>query len=67
MNTIWSKWVLLASPHWTSQISHETVVSLLSPPVVWAVLICVYSIPAEYNGPLEAAHLRIDDDGYDLV
>mgnify|MGYP000627215251 CR=1 FL=1 len=28
---------------------------------------CLYSITADYNGPLEAAHARIDDNRYDLV
>ena len=26
----------------------------------------LYGITADYNGPLEAAHARDDDDGYDL-
>ncbi len=28
---------------------------------------CLYSIATEYNGPLEAAHVQIDDDRYDMV
>ncbi len=28
---------------------------------------CLYTITADYNGPLEAAHARNDDDRYDLV
>ena len=28
---------------------------------------CLYTITAEYNGPLEAAHANSDDDRYDLV
>ncbi len=28
---------------------------------------CLYSITAEYNGPLAAAHACIVDDRYDLV
>ncbi len=28
---------------------------------------CLYSITAGYNGPLEAAHAQIDDDRYDMV
>ena len=28
---------------------------------------CLYCITVGYNGPLEAAHVRIDDDRYDLV
>ena len=60
---------MLASPHphWTSQICYEAVAFLLSTPAVYAVLIGLVSITAEYYGPLEAAHARIDDDGYDLV
>ncbi len=27
---------------------------------------CLYKITADYNGPLEAAHARNDDDRYDL-
>ena len=27
----------------------------------------LFSIPPDYNGPLEAAHARNDDDRYDLV
>ena len=27
----------------------------------------LYGIAADYNGPLEAAHARSDDDRYDLV
>ena len=28
---------------------------------------CLLSITAEYNGPLEAAHGQIDDDRHDMV
>ena len=58
---------LLASPHWTSQSSYEAVALLLRALSVWAVLMSLYSIATEYNGPLTAAHKRIDDDRYDLV
>ena len=27
----------------------------------------LYNIATEYNGPLEAAHAQIDDDGYVMV
>ena len=27
----------------------------------------LYTIATKYNGPLEAAHVYIDDDGYDMV
>ena len=60
--------MLLASPHWTSQISYEAVVSLLSKQSFFDVLMCLYSIATDYNGPLEAAHaFIIDDDRYDMV
>ena len=36
-------------------------------PSVWAVLMCLFSIATEYNGPLEAAHAQIGDDRYDVV
>ena len=67
IDTIWYKWVLLASPHWTSQIRYETVASLLLTLDEWAVQMSLYRIADDYNGPLEAAHVRIDDDRYDLV
>ena len=59
--------MLLASPRWTSQISYVTVASLLRTLNVRAVLICLLTITANYNGSLEAAHARIDDERYDLV
>ncbi len=58
---------LLASPYWTSHISYETIASLLRTSAVLAVLMCLHSIIAEYNGPLEAAHAYIADDKYDMV
>ena len=58
---------MLASPYWTSHISYETVASLLRTSAVWAVLMCLHCITAEYNGSLEAAHAHIDDDRYDMV
>ena len=47
IDTIRLNEVLLASPHWTSQISYETAVSLLRKQSVCAVLMCVYTITAE--------------------
>ena len=67
MDTIWQNEGLRASPNWTSQMSYEAVASLLRTQSVWAVLMCLCSICAEYNGPLEAAHDHIDDDGYDMA
>ena len=67
IDTIWSNVMLLASPHWTSQISYETVASLLRKQSLCAVLMCLYTITAEYNGPLEAAHDQIDDDNDEMV
>ena len=48
-------------------MSYDTVVSLLRWQSVWAVLMCLYSIAIEYNGPLEAARTHIDGDRYDMV
>ena len=28
---------------------------------------CLYGITAEFNGPLQADHVNIDDESYDLV
>ena len=56
---------LLASPHWTSQSSYEAEASLLPALSVWAVLMSLYSIATEYNGPSEASHAHIDFDSYD--
>ena len=67
IDTIWFRVLLLASPHWTSQISYETVASLIFRQFDSAVQMCLYPIAAEYNGPLEAAHCYSDDDRYDLV
>ena len=59
--------VLLASPHWTSHISYDTVASLLRTLVVWAVQMSLYSIATTYIGSLEAAHDHTDGDSYDLI
>ena len=67
MDTIWKIVSLAASPHWTSQSSYEAVASLLTALSVWAVLMSLYSIATNYNGPLEAAHANNDDDRYDKV
>ncbi len=56
-----------AGPHWTAQISYEAVASLLRAGVVCAVLMCLYRISSEYNGPLAAADACIGEDRYDLV
>ncbi len=34
---------------------------------VCAVQVCLYTIPADYNAPLQAGHCYSDDDRYDLV
>ena len=68
IDTIWLNVVQPASSDWTSHISFETVASLLPKQSVCAVLLSLYSIATDYNGPLEAAHaLIIDDDRYDMV
>ena len=51
IESIPSNLMLLASPHWTSQISYEAVASLLSKQSVCAVLISFLPIPVKYNGP----------------
>ncbi len=56
--------VLLDSPNWTSQITHGVVASLEDEQSVWAVLMCLFAIATEYNGPLAAAHAHIDADRY---
>ena len=58
---------LPASPNWTSQISYEAVASLPLKQSVCAVLMCLYGITTNYNGPLEAAHAHSDDDKGDRV
>ena len=62
IDTIRLNVVLLASSNWTSQISYEAVASLLQLQSVCAVLRSFIPIIAKYNGSLEAAHARIDDD-----
>ncbi len=44
-----------------------SVASLVLVLYVWAVLMSLYSIATEYNGPLEAAHAHIHDDTYEKV
>ena len=58
----WSKDNVLAT-----QIPYEAVTSLSCTTSIWAVLMWLYSIATEYNGPLEAAHAQIDDDRYDMI
>ncbi len=41
------------------QISYKAVASLPRLKVPWAVLMCLYRISTECNGPLEAAHAHI--------
>ena len=65
IDTIWFIVVLPASLTWTSHISYDTVASLLRTLIVCAVLMCLYSIATDYNGPLEAPHSYTDDDRYD--
>ena len=67
IDRIWFRVVLPAGPHCTSQISYDTVASLLRTLVVWAVQMSLYSITADCNGSLEAAHDHTDGDRYDLV
>ncbi len=59
--TCWQTWILL------HQVILEAVASLLRTQSVSAVPMCLYSIDTEYNGPLEAAHIHIDDCRYDTV
>ncbi len=56
-----------SSSNRTSHNRYEAVTSLLRIQSVWAVLMCLYSIVAMYNVPLEAAHAYIDDDRHDMV
>ena len=67
IDTIWLIKVLPASPSWTSQITYDVVASLEDEQSVWAVLMCLFAITTEYNGPLAAAHAHIDVDRYDMV
>ncbi len=67
IDAIWLYEVLLASPYWTSHIGYEIVALLLLSSAIRAVLICLHSITAEYNGPPEAAQAHIDDDRCDMV
>ncbi len=67
IDTIWIHDVLRVSSEWTSHISYESVASLLRTQAVCAVQMSFYSIAIKYNGPLEAAHVYIDDNKYDMV
>ena len=62
IDEIWLNMVQPASSDWTSQGSYKVVASLLLRQLVRAATMSLYSIATEYNGPLEAAHARIDDD-----
>ena len=68
--TIDAKWLVVVQPashNWTSQISYFEVASNVSSQSVCAVLMCLYDIATDCNGPLEAAHAHIHDDRYDAV
>ncbi len=45
-----------------SDISYEAVAWFLLKQSVWAVLMYLNIIATKYNGPLEAAHARSEDD-----
>ncbi len=55
IDAIWLYQALLTSPYWTSHNTYEIVALLLLSSAIRAVLICLHSITAEYNGPPEAA------------
>ncbi len=59
--------MLLDKPHSSSSGQLEAVASVLLALSVWAVLMSLYSIATEYNGPLEAAHGHTDNKGYDKL
>ena len=65
LDTIRLNEVLLASSHWTSQISYNVVASRMRLQSFCAAQMSLYSIATEYVGPLEAAHLHNDDARYD--
>ncbi len=56
-----------AGPSWTSQISYDVVESLLRKLSFLAALTYFYDIVAKCFGPLEAAHVSIDKNTYDLA
>ncbi len=66
-DTIWSNVVLRASLNWTSQIRYDDVASHSNELSDRAALIYFGTIITSYDGPLEAAHARIDDEIYDMV
>ncbi len=53
-----------SSQNWTSQISYESVASIIRALSARTVLICFYPIDTKDNGSLEVPHARIDDDRY---
>ena len=65
IDATWLNVVQPASSNWTSQSSYEAVASLLLTQSVRAATMSLYSIAAEYNEPLEAAHAHSDDDRCD--
>ncbi len=60
---MWRCWPA-QGPNWTSQIGYDVVESLLRKLSVGAALMSFVPIATTCNGPLEAAHVSIDDDRY---
>ena len=67
IDAIWLNGVQPTSSNWTSKSSYEVVASLLRRQSVRAATMSLYTITAEYNGPLEAPHAHGDDDKGDLA
>ena len=67
IDTIWLNVVLRASPNWTSQMSYDVVESLLRKLSLCAALMSFVPIANKWLEPLEAAHVSIDDDRYDVA
>ena len=68
MNTIWFNVGQLASLlNWTYQVSYEVATPLPNTQSVCIVLMYLHRITIDYNQILEAAHMSIDDDGYDMM
>ncbi len=51
-----------SSQNWTSQISSESVASIIRALSASTVLICFYPSDTKDNGSLKVPHARIDDD-----
>ncbi len=67
MDTIWFNVNQRASLNLTSQVSYEVATPPPNTQSVCAVLMCLHRITIVYNQILEAAHISIDDDGYDMM